>query len=164
MKPILLIIFSLIPGLCISSELPAGWELTTSAQYSKEFLSWLKGTIPNTVAGDFNGDQIPDTAWLLTNKRKTKLGLFVSISTGRNTSKIIKLFESSNKGNVFVGITHLKPGKYKTACGKGYWKCAKGEKPFLYLTTSGIEIYRFESGSSVYVWNKTKFDRVWFSD
>jgi len=164
MKSILLIIFALIPSLCVSSELPSGWGLTTSDQYEKELLSWLKGKIPNTVTGDFNGDHITDTAWLLSNKRKTKLGLFVSISTGKNTFKIIKLFEDSNAGNIYLGISHLKPGKHKTACGKGYWKCTEGEKPILELTTSGIEFYKFESASSVYVWNKTKFERVWLSD
>lgn len=88
MKSILLIIFSLIPSLCISSELPTGWGLTTSAQYEKEFLSWLKGIIPNTVTGDFNGDQITDTAWLLSNISKTNLGCLSQLAQEETYPKL----------------------------------------------------------------------------
>jgi len=164
MKNIAIYILALIPSLGFSSEIPHGWEITSSQQYAKEDISWFKGMLPNKVTADFNGDGITDTAWLLTNSTKTKLGLFVSISSSKKTYKIIKLFEDTLNGNIYMGISHLSPGIHKTACGKGYWECTKEEKPFLNLKNSAISFFKFESASSIYYWNKTKFQRVWLSD
>ncbi len=164
MKNILILFLLFLPVLGIANEIPPGWKITSPDQYSNEDVKWFKGILPNKINSDFNGDKIPDTAWLLTNSKKTKLALFVSLSKNNNTHKTIKLFEDDIIGNIYVGISNLPSGKHKTACGKGYWQCSGDEPPTLNTTYSGIVFFKFESASSVFIWEQTKFKRVWLSD
>ena len=164
MKIITILFLLFLPALCIAAEIPSGWKMTSQDQYSKEDIKWFKGAPPNKVTSDFNGDEIPDTAWLLTNSQKTKFGLFVSLGRNKKEYEIIKLLEGPINGNIYVGISNLPSGKHKTACGKGYWECAVNEPPILNTTYSGIVFYKFESASSVFIWEQSKFKRVWLSD
>lgn len=149
-----------------AESLPSGWVFTTPDQYLKEDIAWFKGIPPNKVIADFNADQINDTAWILTDKKKTKYGLFVSLSTSANKHKIIKLDESEIKHHISLGISAQKPGKYKTACGKGYWECDKDEPAILTLNSTCISYYVFESAKSIFCWSKkySEFKRIWMSD
>ena len=45
----------------------------------------------------------------------------------------IKWRKDYPKVNLCMGIDIVKPGKYKTACGKGYYECEKGEPEVLKL-------------------------------
>ena len=65
-----------------------------------------------------------------------------------------------------MGIKTAEPGKYKTACGKGYWVCKKGETAKLNLKMAAIDLFQYESANSYFVWDtKTKmFKRIWMSD
>lgn len=65
-----------------------------------------------------------------------------------------------------MGISILKSGSHKTACGKGYWNCEQNEPALLTLENHGINFFKFESASSVYYWDKdlNKFNRIWLSD
>ena len=65
-----------------------------------------------------------------------------------------------------MGIVLLGPGKHRTACGKGYWDCGKGEPEVLDLKLPAIDYFTYESANSVFYWNKpsSSFQRVWMSD
>ena len=52
-----------------------------------------------------------------------------------------------------MGIAKVKPGEYKTACGKGYWECRKDEPKILSTKRDAVEFFKVESASSVYVYN-----------
>jgi len=149
-----------------AESLPIGWFLTTPEQYLAEDIEWYKGIPPNKVVADFNGDKIKDTAWVLTDKVKKKWGLFVSLSNNKEKPTIIKLDENEITSHIFMGISPLKPGEYKTACGKGYWDCSKDEKPLLKLKNTGVNYFKFESANSVYYWseNKLGINQIWLSD
>jgi hypothetical protein len=151
-------------GANAGAELPEGWSITTKDQYEKELITWLGGSIPNKVEGDFNGDGVKDNAWILVNEGKDKVGMFVSISMDMQRSEIIQLYEGSFKGRVGYGISLVPPGKHVTACGKGYWKCREGQKPAVELDNPGIEFFKFESASSVFFWNGSEFERVPLTD
>jgi hypothetical protein len=162
-----LILIALLFSLSAKAEIiPGGWELASTESYLKEDVQWYKGNMPNKIQADFNGDNVMDTAWILINKKDKKWGLFVTLSSKNKTIKVIQIDENELKGKIFMGITPLKPGKHKTACGKGYWKCGKEEKPYLLLRNTGIFYFKFESAGSVYHWsnNESNFLQTWLSD
>ena len=65
-----------------------------------------------------------------------------------------------------MGINTVKPGEYKTVCGKGYFKCEKGEPEVLKLKRPAIDYFKFQSANSFFFWDdKTgDFKRIWISD
>lgn len=65
-----------------------------------------------------------------------------------------------------MGIGLVKPGKFKTACNKGYWGCVPGEPEDLSLTTDAIDYFMFESANSFFFWDSRNnvFKRIWMSD
>jgi hypothetical protein len=65
-----------------------------------------------------------------------------------------------------MGIKSAKSGKYKTACGKGYWDCKKGEPAELNLRMPAMDLFQYESANSFFVWDSKikKFKRIWMSD
>jgi len=65
-----------------------------------------------------------------------------------------------------MGVDIVKPGHYKTACGKGYFECEKGEPEVLKLKQPAIDYFRFESANSFFFWdcNTNSFKRIWISD
>jgi hypothetical protein len=65
-----------------------------------------------------------------------------------------------------MGIAKVSPGKYKTACGKGYWECKTGELPEIAIRHDSINYFKTESASSYIYWSeRTKtFKRAWITD
>ena len=130
--------------------------------------SWRKESpdLYLTAKADFDGDGKEDVARLLVNDKENKMGLFVTLSSRKNAQPLL-LEEMDDKNQVEVmGLDIAKAGVYKTACGKGYWKCKKGEPPELKLRRAAIDFFRFESANSYFVWSagKGKFERIWISD
>jgi hypothetical protein len=117
------------------------------------------------VKGDFNGDGVQDEALLLVNQRTQKMGFFVCLTTAtgcdwhRLEVMEIAFFD-------VMGIAKVKPGKYETACGKGYWECGKDEAERLKTKRDAVEFFKDASASSVYVYNPAthKFVSVATSD
>ncbi len=165
MKSILIAIALLLP-----LELPAqdftDWRKPDNKELGNDY-SWRKED-PNlylTAKADFDGDGEKDKAFLLINGTENKMGLFVELSS--QPGKKIKLDESDDKGWIEVmGITVAKPGKYKTACGKGYFDCKKGEPKKLNLKLPAIDYFKEGSANSYFIWDTTKkkFNRIWMSD
>lgn len=148
-------------------EFPAGWKPATKSDYSDENLSFRKNQVPNHIEADFNGDGIKDHAWILINTSKKAFGVFVFLGAENGSYKMMMLDEHKRETEkIFMGISLLEPGQYKTACGKGYWECKDDETEILKLNTPGINFFAFESANSVFYWNshKNEFTRIWMSD
>lgn len=145
---------------------PEGWQPPTNNQYSKSYQEIFNHSMPNKIIADFNGDNISDAAWILANTNKTKFALFVSLNKENKKPIFIKLTEDNIGEGIYMGISALTPGTYKTACGKGYWDCDKNETPSLKLENTGINFFKFESASSVYFWvhKENLFKQIWLSD
>jgi hypothetical protein len=65
-----------------------------------------------------------------------------------------------------VGIDIVQPGEYRTACGKGYWKCGEGEPDKLTLDRPAISFFNFERASSFFFFDSAtrSFLRIPISD
>ena len=65
-----------------------------------------------------------------------------------------------------VGIDLVKPGEYKTACGKGYFDCASDEPEILKLKTDAIDYMVFERANAIFFWDPeaNNFKKIWMSD
>lgn len=155
----------LIP-LALSAQNMSEWRTPTKSELVDE-TGWRKED-PNlylAAKADFDGDGKQDVANLLINDKENKMGLFVELSS--QPGRKIKLDEIINKSWIEVmGVTIAKPGKYKTACGKGYLDCQKGEPETLNLKLSAIDYFKEGSANSFFIWDtkKKKFNRIWMSD
>ncbi len=148
-------------------EFPAGWKAAIASDYSAENLSFMKNRVPNHVEADFNGDGKIDYAWILVNTSRNMYGLFVFLGEKNGGHKVITLNELKRETDkLYMGLSLMKSGQYKTACGKGYWECKPGEPQVLKLKYPGINFFMFESADSVYYWDsrKKEFKRIWLSD
>ena len=143
-----------------------GWRKPNNKELGDDY-SWRKDDINLylTAKADFDGDDNEDEAFLLINNKENTIGLFVSLSSQGKKSVLLETIEDK-KNIIGMGIKAAKPGKYKTACGKGYWDCKKGEPAQLNLKMSAIDLFQYESANSFFVWNNKakKFKRIWMSD
>lgn len=154
-----------------NSVLPNGWRFPAAEELSDEFNRKDSPTKYAKASADFNGDGITDEAFLLKSTKFSGEGLLVRLSDKQNGFKWVKL-DVINWGNKYpkvnlsMGIEIVKPGEYKTACGKGYFECKEGEPEVLKLKRPAIDYFRFESANSFLVWDdKTaSFKRIWMSD
>jgi hypothetical protein len=141
-------------SVCLSQEMPAGWTKPPAKLTGQVF----RRKDPNhflVVSGDFNGDGIQDKALLLVNKRTQKLGLFICLTTAKTCDwHRVEMMDIAFLD--VMGIAKVKPGQYETACGKGYWECAKDEPEKLSTKRDAVEFFKDESASSVYVYNPRK--------
>jgi hypothetical protein len=156
----------LIP-LIVSAQDRSGWRALTQSELA-ENLGWRKED-PNfyiSVKADFDGDGKEDEARLLINDKENKMGLFVTLSSQKRANPLLLEAIDDKRTIEVMGIEVAKPGTYKTACGKGYWACERGEPAVLNLKSPAIDFFRFESANSYFVWDtKTKkFKRIWMSD
>jgi hypothetical protein len=140
------------------------WRVPTKSDFADES-GWRQNdkTLYLTVKADFDGDGKQDNVSLLINDKKNKMGLFAELSSLPDK---IKLAEDDKTVIQIMGVTVAMPGKYKTACGKGYWACEKGEPATLNLKLPAIDYFKEESANSFFIWNKKtkQFERVWMSD
>lgn len=147
--------------------LPEGWRYLTTEELSNQ--SWRQNS-PTKYAklvADFNGDGIDDNAYILKNTNFSREGLFVHLSDKQAGFKWLLLDTTDlARTNLYMGIDAVKPGEYITACGKGYFKCKKGEPAILKIERPAINYFQFESVNSFFVWNdKTRlFKQIWISD
>jgi hypothetical protein len=146
--------------------LPAGWRLPTPAEVASEW----RNDDPDRYAivrGDFNGDGIVDQSMLLVSTRKQGYALFAFVSRGSHKFKAYKLDADKSASLLeIMGISKISPGTYRTACGKGYWKCEAGEPAELLTMQDSIEYFREQSAASYFHWDRRRhnFRRTWISD
>jgi hypothetical protein len=166
-KALWLVCFALLIPLLLSAQDTSGWRPPAQSELGDD-LGWRKDH-PNqflVVNADFDGDGKEDIASLLVNDKENKMGLFVKLSTSPER-KEIKLVEFDDRSWIeAMGISVVKPGNYRTACGKGYFECKKGEPEILTLKNPAIDFFKFDSANSYFFWDaKAKsFQRIWISD
>lgn len=147
-------------------SLPQGWRLPLS----HEIEGYWRNDDPEkylVVRGDFNGDGALDIARLLVQQSGNGASLYAFISRRHQSPKVYLLDEMKDVAILrAMGIAKAPPGKYNTACGKGYWKCGEEEVPEILLKNDSINYFKTESASSFYYWdNKSAgFKRIWISD
>ncbi len=145
-----------------------GWRLPTEKDMSGDWAEFRKDNPhPYLAQADFNGDGIPDDAYIALSTKGKGWALFVNLNKKKGSPEIIKLEEDSGETPAQrMGVGIAEPGTYETACGKGYWDCAKDETETLKLKLPAIDLYIFESSNSYFWWDKKhgKFRRTWISD
>src|SRR3989304_4135314 len=128
------ILFSLalIPACSKNKALPEGWRAPTKDELKAawRFDSKDRYTIVN---GDFNAD---------------------------GTKKALLLDETNEKSLLpYIGIKKAGPGKYTTACGKGYGpKCKKDEPSQIEIKTEAIDFFISESSNAIIYWDSERKD------
>lgn len=166
---LLLVIIS-FSGVLISAELPSGWRFPTSEDLAGNFIREQSTEKYVNVAADFNGDGKIDYAYIVKSTSFSGEALLVNISNKEKYNWVvlnkIDWGEKFPKVSISMGVSIVNPGDYKTACGKGYWKCKDDEIPLLKLKLPAINYFRFESAASIYYWDKSSndFKRIWISD
>ncbi|HEY3347055.1 MAG TPA: hypothetical protein VGK71_05475 [Nitrospirota bacterium] len=149
-------------------EAPDGWRFPTESDYQEAWKEFRKDVpVPFHVCADFDGNGKKDDAWILIKKDSPGWGLFVFMVQKDGSCNKYKLDESVD--NIYLHnmcIDEVKPGKYETACGKGYFECLPDEPKVLKLKNSAIDFFLYESANSFFWWeSKTKsFRRTWISD
>ena len=151
-----------------SIQVADGWRLPNKKDMTGAWSPFLgsKG-LPYLAYADLNGDGISDDAYIALTQKGSQWALFVNLYSKSGKPRIIKLMEdNSNTPPQNMGISVVSPGKYKTACGKGYWSCKKEEPSELKLSLHAINLYMFESSNSFFWWEKHtgKFVQTWISD
>jgi hypothetical protein len=170
----LIILFLLLAAPSLAKDkiaLPEGWRYPTIEELSDEPGRKDSTTEYIQAVADFNGDSIDDEACLVKSTRYSGEGLLVHISDKKKGFRWLVLATTDwgkeyPKVNLSMGVDIVKPGHYKTACGKGYFKCEKGEPEVLKLKRPAIDYFKFESANSFFFWDdKTRsFKRIWISD
>ena len=149
----------------IDIELPSGWRNPNREEITDKWRP--EGSGPYLVVKeDFNGDGKVDEARILVRNNGQGIGLFVFLSDD-NSIRTIQL--DSLEGSRWIrimGITTAKPGKYKTACGKGYGNVKGDEPDVIILRYPGINYFMVESANSFFHWDEStrSFQRTWISD
>jgi len=153
-----LVLLAMGATFCPAQELPSGWHSPSAKQTTQDF----RRRDPKhflLAIGDFNGDGVQDKALLLVNDKTSKLGLFVCLTTARGCDWH-RLEEMDLPFIDVMGIATVKPGKYTTACGKGYSDCEKDEPELLVLKHHAVEFFKDESASSYYVYDQRTNDFI----
>jgi len=115
-------------------------------------------------SADFDGDGKKDIASLLVNTKLGKMGLFVEF--GKVPEKKEKLDELPVKNLEWLGIGLVTEGKIETACGKGYFECAKGEPKIFEVELPVINYFKDEGANQFFYFDKKndKFKKIQISD
>ena len=152
-------------------ELPAravdsGWRKPNMEQFTGDWrLSSSNRYL--SVIEDFDGDGKRDRCTIMTNVKKGEWGIRVNFADEKTSwLPISGKYQSPEWKEDFErnrGIKVGKQGRYKTACGKGYWECDKvaGDMPDVEIRNAGIILFRNEAGGTVlFYWNSKlgKFD------
>ncbi len=144
---------------------PAGWRLPNAADRTGE---WDGADAPFHIRGDFNGDGIADEAWILFLERSSAWAVFVFLDAADGASRSIKLVEARDPPAQRFILETIRPSKivFRTACGKEYFECAKGEPLTIQFHLPSISFCLRESSCSVFVWQPkaARFQQIRMSD
>src|SRR5258708_13575113 len=147
-------------------SLPVGWRNPASAEATG---AWGKKSPTRCLVAesDFDGDAKKDTAELLVDLPGKHFGLFVRLAAAAEWQPL-----DSGQGDVKdlaeLGIDPVKPGKYKTACGKGYGDYASSheEPELLQRSETAVDFFYNESSDFIFYWDTKakKFVKIQMSD
>lgn len=149
----------------VTPPLPVGWREVRQSEFSESWRSANENRYFK-VEGDFNGDGKLDVAKMLISGSGRKFGLFVFVAQEDGHYRQVLLDSGDYKELNRLGIGKVSPGSYKTACGKGYWRCGKSEPSELKAGNIAIDFFIAESANSYFVWSESRngFMRIWMSD
>lgn len=145
-------------------HIPDGWRFPTKTELIDEPDRKDSPSLYTIATDDFNGDGKPDYAFLLRRTLYESEALVVKLSTSRGYNW--KILDEQEGVTDYMGVAIAKPDKYKTACGKGYWDCAKDEAKEINLQNAGIFYIAIGKGSSLWYWDSitNKFRTISLSD
>ena len=171
----LLLVPTILPA--AQPALPEGWRFATPDELSDD--SEYRNASPTQfvrAVADFNGDDIPDWAYLVKSTRFSGEGLVLSLSCGPGCSRWITL-DSINWGpdypsvGLSMGIDIIPPGTYEYICVEAQNDCVPPERegrgrPTITIHNPGLTYFKLESASSFFYWDPDRaiFIRVWSSD
>jgi len=142
---------------------PKDWRAPQDIETQQDWRNTDKNRFLVALA-DFDGDGVQDEARLMVRNDGKAQGLIVWSSAFNSTIVLNedpghRLFEA-------MGIAVAKPGKYLTACGKGYFDCGTGDPVEIVLSKPAIDYFKEGSANSFYWWDNQKkaFTRTWISD
>lgn len=160
---ILALLFAPVAALAVS--VPPGWRLPSAADRTDE---WQGAGVPFHIRGDFNGDGIVDEAWILFRQGSNAWAVFVFLGAADGTPRFIQLAEERSVPAQQFVLETIRPSKliFRTACGKGFVECARGEPLTIQFHLPSISFCQRESSCSVYVWQvrAARFQRIRMSD
>lgn len=153
-------------------KIPNGYRLPTDADVTGD---WKQFDAPNHLKADFNYDGIEDEAYILPKQgSKNGYGVFVSINkdvADRITGRKFQMFKLTGRDDMppqSFAIELAEPSDeiWKSACGKGYWKCEIGEPSAFKINHPSIMFCYIESACTIYLWdsNQSSFKEIHFSD
>lgn len=147
----LILLIAVLSPVLAAQDLPLGWRRPTKSETADEWRNKSR-TRFLIVSGDFDGDGRRDVAEILVNPSGKKFGVFVKLAATRHWQSLVT-YDLDSLGR--YAIEFVKPGKYKTACGKGYgdWACAHGEPEVLVLRHSAIDFVYTHSADIFYYWD-----------
>ena len=151
---------------CAQVSLPSGWRRPTLAEANGD---WRKKSPTRFLVakGDFEGVGKEDVAELLVDLTGKHFGLFVKLAAAGEWQQLDDT-AGDVKDLAEFGISSAKPGKYKTACGKGYgdYACSHGEPETLELSRPAIDYFYNESSDFIFYWDTkvNKFVKIQMSD
>ncbi len=137
---------------------PEGWRFPGDADYVDDWLAHREThPVPFRVGADFNGDGATDNAWIVISKKGDAGGLCVLLARSPGPPEVVWL----DKGKMVfkpqrVAIAAVPPGKYRTACGKGYFECDAGEPGELDLSLPSFELVYFGKTSVLFWWDAAR--------
>ena len=150
---------------------PKGWRFPVASDYLGDWKMWQhvfekNNSEPFFVRADFNVDGTSDEAWILIPTKKKGWGFWVFLIDARSVTTPTLLASSDKDPAQRMGLGLADPDTYETACGKGYWECSGEETPSVKLRYPGIELYVFESASTLYYYDSKakKFRGISTSD
>jgi len=146
---------------------PAGFRFPTSTDYSGDWAAFrAQIAVPFHLTADFNGDGRADQAWLLLADPAPGWALVVFLATPAGSHRVIQLQADSKEDVHRYGIVRADPGRYETACGKGFWTCEADEPAVLSLKLPALQFFVYESASAIFWWDRAtgRFRRTWISD
>ncbi len=152
--------------LLLASQAVAGptWRQPSAAEIGQKW----RDPSPHryaVVSADLDGDGMVDRARLMVATSGSGGALVVELG-GEPPRSVVLERDGDPAWLNAKGVDAVRPGEYRTACGKGYWACGQGEPEVLTLSLPAIEYFTYESASSYFLYDGAKgtFQRVWISD
>jgi hypothetical protein len=134
------------------SLLPSGYHYPKESDYIGDWKDFRKKIpVPFHLQADFNSDGLKDDVWILIRNDGKGCALFVFLNQRNGPPQIIRLVERDALPQRF-GIVLAPRGRYETACGKGYFECAPGEREWLQVNKPAICFFVYESAESIFYW------------
>jgi hypothetical protein len=118
------------------------------------FGEWATSPEAYRVRADFRGDGAEDVAVILVRRNGPGFAVVVLLDpTGPVPT--VKVLETQKWAAQGFGVAVVKPGRYRTAAGKGY-SGSRGDPPEIILEHPAIDRFHFESWNAFWFWDQQR--------